>query len=167
MTTNRTDGGFVSRIIEAFLHGNLSVLLILVMLACGAAALTLTPREEEPQIVVPMADIFVRMPGATAEEVEQQVSSKLERLLYQIDGVEYVYSMSRPGGVQGQIIGLSRELRKLGVDVRIVAPCDGPPPDPSIVSVGPTVEWESNGSVAPIAPGRQAARRTAEALRSL
>ena len=77
------------------------------------------------------------------------------------------YSMSRPGGVQGQILGLARELRKLDVDVRIVAPCDGPPPDPSIVSVGPSVEWESNGSIAPIAPGRASARRTAEALRSL
>lgn len=77
------------------------------------------------------------------------------------------YSMSRPGGVQGQILGLMRELRKLGVDVRIVAPCDGPPPDPSVISVGHTVEWESNGSVAPIAPGRATARRTAEALRSL
>ncbi|HVJ98260.1 MAG TPA: glycosyltransferase family 4 protein [Acidimicrobiia bacterium] len=77
------------------------------------------------------------------------------------------YSMSRPGGVQGQILGLARELRKLDVDVRIVAPCDGPPPDPSIVSVGPSVEWESNGSIAPIAPGRAPARRTAEALRSL
>jgi phosphatidylinositol alpha-mannosyltransferase len=77
------------------------------------------------------------------------------------------YSMSRPGGVQGQVLGLSRELRRLDIDVRIVAPCDGPPPDPSIVSVGPTVEWESNGSIAPIAPGRATARRTAEALRSL
>jgi phosphatidyl-myo-inositol alpha-mannosyltransferase len=77
------------------------------------------------------------------------------------------YSLSRPGGVQGQVLGLARELRKLEVDVRIVAPCDGPPPDPSVVSVGPTVEWESNGSIAPIAPGRAAARRTAEALRSL
>ncbi len=77
------------------------------------------------------------------------------------------YSMSRPGGVQGQVLGLARELRKLDVDVRIVAPCDGPPPDPSIISVGPTVEWESNGSVAPIAPGRAAASRTAEALRSM
>ena len=46
-------------------------------------------------------------------------------------------------------------------------PCDGPPPDPTIVSVGPTVEWESNGSIAPIAPGRATARRTAEALRTL
>ncbi|HET9729845.1 MAG TPA: glycosyltransferase family 4 protein [Acidimicrobiia bacterium] len=77
------------------------------------------------------------------------------------------YSLSRPGGVQGQVLGLARELRKLGVDVRIVAPCDGPPPDPSVISVGPSVEWESNGSIAPIAPGRAVARRTAEALRSI
>ena len=77
------------------------------------------------------------------------------------------YSMSRPGGVQGQVLGLARELRKLDVDVRIVAPCDGPPPDATIVSVGPTVEWESNGSIAPISPGRATARRTAEALRTL
>jgi phosphatidylinositol alpha-mannosyltransferase len=77
------------------------------------------------------------------------------------------YSLSRPGGVQGQVLGLARELRKLGVDVRILAPCDGPPPDPSVISVGPSVEWESNGSIAPIAPGRATARRTAEALRSL
>ncbi|HSQ56316.1 MAG TPA: efflux RND transporter permease subunit, partial [Gemmata sp.] len=96
MTAPRNEHTFVSRVVEAFLHGNLSVLLILVMLACGVAALLLTPREEEPQIVVPVADIFIRMPGATAEEMEQQVSSKLERLLAQIDGVEYTYSMSRP-----------------------------------------------------------------------
>jgi len=75
--------------------------------------------------------------------------------------------LSRPGGVQGQVLGLARELRKLDVDVRIVAPCDGPPPDSTILSVGPTVEWESNGSVAPISPGRATARRTAEALRTL
>ena len=56
-----------------------------------------TPREEEPQIVVPLADVYVRVPGASAEEVEKQVATQLERLLYQIDGVEYVYSMSRPG----------------------------------------------------------------------
>ncbi|MDZ4824972.1 MAG: glycosyltransferase family 4 protein [Actinomycetota bacterium] len=77
------------------------------------------------------------------------------------------YSMSRPGGVQGQILGLARELRRRGIDVRILAPCDGPPPEPGVVSVGPTVEWDSNGSVAPIAPGRAVARRTAEAIRSI
>jgi phosphatidylinositol alpha-mannosyltransferase len=77
------------------------------------------------------------------------------------------YSLSRPGGVQGQVLGLARELRKLDVDVRVVGPCDGPPPDPMVIDVGPTVEWESNGSIAPIAPGRAPARRTTEALRSL
>ena len=72
-----------------------------------------------------------------------------------------------PGGVQGQVLGLARELRQLDIDVRIVASCDGPPPDATIVSVGPTVEWESNGSIAPISPGRATARRTAEVLRTL
>ncbi len=84
------------RIVEVFLHGNLSVLLILISLLVGAAALTITPREEEPQIVVPLADVFVRVPGASAGEVERQVATRLEKLLFQIDGVEYVYSMSRP-----------------------------------------------------------------------
>jgi phosphatidylinositol alpha-mannosyltransferase len=76
------------------------------------------------------------------------------------------YSLSRPGGVQGQVLGLARELRKLDVDVRVIGPCDGPPPDPGVIDVGPSVEWESNGSIAPIAPGRATARRTTEALRS-
>ena len=77
------------------------------------------------------------------------------------------YSLSRPGGVQGQVLGLARELRRHGVDVRVLGPCDGPPPEPGVTCVGPTVEWDSNGSVAPIAPGRQTARRTAEALRTI
>ena len=84
-------------ILQAFLKGNLSILLIIISLLAGAAALLITPREEEPQIVVPLADVMVMMPGSSAEEVEQLVSSRLEKLLYQIDGVEYVYSMSRPG----------------------------------------------------------------------
>ena len=62
----------------------------------GAASLLLTPREEEPQIVVPIADVYVQVPGASAAEVEKQVATRLEKLLWQIDGVEYVYSMSRP-----------------------------------------------------------------------
>ncbi len=89
--------GVLSRIVDVFLRGNLSILLILVALVAGAVALLITPREEEPQIVVPLADLLVQVPGASAEEVEKQVASQLERLLFQIDGVEYVYSMSRPG----------------------------------------------------------------------
>jgi len=131
MTSPRTDHSFVSRIVEAFLHGNLSVLLILLMLACGAAALLLTPREEEPQIVVPLADVFIRMPGATAEEVEQQVSSKLERLLAQIDGVEYVYSMSRPGEAIVTVrffVGENREASLVKLHNKIMMNSDVVPP---------------------------------------
>ncbi len=92
-----TDSNSVlERIINQFLEGNLAILLIIISLVAGAMALTLTPREEEPQIVVPVADVLISYPGGSAEEVEQLVSSRLERLLYQIDGVEYVYSMSRP-----------------------------------------------------------------------
>jgi len=87
----------MSGVIDAFLTGNLAVLLIIISLAAGMAALLITPREEEPQIVVPVADVIVSFPGASAEEVEKLVASRLERMLYQIDGVEYVYSMSRPG----------------------------------------------------------------------
>lgn len=85
------------RIVRAFLGSNLSLILILLSLTLGAVALTVTPREEEPQIVVPVADIFVAFPGHSAREVEQLVSSRLEKYLFQIDGVEYVYSRSLPG----------------------------------------------------------------------
>ncbi len=88
---------FLTGIVEGFLRGNLPVLIIMGSLIAGFMALKITPREEEPQIVVPMADVMVSYPGGSAHDVEQLVSSRLERLLYQIDGVEYVYSMSRPG----------------------------------------------------------------------
>ena len=131
MSTSDSDGGFVSRVIEAFLQGNLSVLIILVMLGCGAAALALTPREEEPQIVVPLADVFVSMPGASAEEVEQQVSARLERLLYQVDGVEYVYSMSRPGQAIVTVrfyVGEHRENSLVKLHNKITMSVDQVPP---------------------------------------
>src|SRR3977135_2780175 len=86
---------FTNKIVKIFLDSNLSLILILLATILGFAALRLTPREEDPQIVVPLADIYVNFPGRTAHEVEQLVATPLERILYQIDGVEYVYSMSR------------------------------------------------------------------------
>ena len=88
---------FMGRVVDNFLRGNLAVLLMIISLVAGTVALLVTPREEDPQIVVPLADVMVSYPGGSAEEVERLVASRLERLLYQIDGVEYVYSMSRPG----------------------------------------------------------------------
>ncbi|MUM76552.1 AcrB/AcrD/AcrF family protein [Pseudodesulfovibrio sp. F-1] len=87
--------GLIGSIVGYFLTSRMSVILALAALALGAAAIVVTPREEEPQIVVPMADVVVRVPGASAEEVEKLVTTPLERLLWQIDGVEYVYSISR------------------------------------------------------------------------
>jgi multidrug efflux pump subunit AcrB len=87
--------GLIPRIVDQFLTSKLSILLILLSLCLGAAAILATPREEEPQIVVPLADVYVQAPGASSEEVEKLVATPLERLLWQIDGVEYVYSVSR------------------------------------------------------------------------
>jgi multidrug efflux pump subunit AcrB len=88
---------FTSKIVKMFLDSNLSLILIILAAVVGLAALGLTPREEDPQIVVPLADVYVNFPGHSAAEVEQLAATPLERILYQIDGVEYVYSMSREG----------------------------------------------------------------------
>ena len=80
-----------------FINSKLTPLFILFSLLLGGFAILRTPREEEPQIVVPMLDVFVAMPGASAAEVEQRASIPMERLLREVPGVEYVYSISRPG----------------------------------------------------------------------
>jgi multidrug efflux pump subunit AcrB len=93
-----------SRIVKVFLTSRLSILFVIASLLSGALALLVTPREEEPQIVVPVADILVNAPGATAEEVEKLVAKPLESLLWEIDGVEYVYTFSRPGSGHRSIL---------------------------------------------------------------
>ncbi len=85
------------RIVRLFTTSQLSLLFLIISLLAGAAALILTPREEDPQIVVPVMDVFVDYPGASSKEVEMLVTTPLEALLSQIAGVEYVYSASMPG----------------------------------------------------------------------
>jgi len=89
--------GFTARIVNLFLGSNLSMLLLLASLGAGAVALLVTPREEDPQISVPLADIIVQMPGASAAEVENLVTINLEKRLWEMEGVEHIYSISRPG----------------------------------------------------------------------
>lgn len=74
------------------------------------------------------------------------------------------YSVSVPGGVQAQVLGLARELRRIGHEVRVLAPCDGPPPEPFVTSLGKSLPTAANGSVAPLAPDPSAALRTIRAL---
>ena len=74
------------------------------------------------------------------------------------------YSVSVPGGVQAQVLGLARELRRVGHEVRVLAPCDGPPPEPFVTPLGNSLPTAANGSVAPLAPDPSAALRTIRAL---
>jgi multidrug efflux pump subunit AcrB len=86
------------RLAQAFITSKLTPLILIAAIAMGVAAVLLLPREEEPQIIVPMIDIFVAMPGASAAEVENRITRPMERLLWQIPGVEYIYSTAQPGG---------------------------------------------------------------------
>lgn len=95
MSAEPVKRGFTAEIVRLFITSKLSLLLLIASLLAGLAALVLTPREEEPQIVVPVADVLVRMPGASAEEVEKLAATPLEAKLREVDGVEYVYSASR------------------------------------------------------------------------
>ncbi|MCG6927389.1 MAG: efflux RND transporter permease subunit [Acidobacteria bacterium] len=89
--------GFAGRIAQAFLDSKLTPLIIVASLGLGALALLVTPREEEPQIRVPMVDVMVAWPGAEPVEVESRIVAPIERILWGVPGVEHIYSMSRPG----------------------------------------------------------------------
>lgn len=116
--------GIAGNIAKAFITSKLSFLMIIASLIIGAFSISLTPSEEEPQISVPMADIFVRYPGANPKEVESRVVKPLEKLISNIHGVEYVYSTSMPGmamlivryyvgeDIERSIIKLYNEIQK-------------------------------------------------------
>ena len=89
--------GLAGRISNAFINSKLTPLAIAAALLLGAFSIWQTPREEEPQIKVPMLDVMVRMPGASPAEVEQRATIPMEKLLREVPGVEYVYSISSPG----------------------------------------------------------------------
>ncbi|WP_439131931.1 efflux RND transporter permease subunit [Polaribacter sp.] len=86
--------GLAGKIAKGFIGSKLTVLLMIVFMIIGVYSSFLIPREEEPQIDVPMADIFVGYPGASPKEVETRVVKPLEKLISNIKGVEYVYSTS-------------------------------------------------------------------------
>jgi multidrug efflux pump subunit AcrB len=88
--------GIAGTIAQTFISSRLTPLIVIASLLLGVGAILLLPREEEPQIVVPMVDVFVQMPGATPKEIEQRVTSPMEKLIWEIPGVEYVYSTSSP-----------------------------------------------------------------------
>ncbi|HEX6670294.1 MAG TPA: efflux RND transporter permease subunit [Gemmatimonadales bacterium] len=90
--------GVSGRVARTFLNSRLTPLLTAAALVAGVGAVLTTPREEEPQISVPMVDVFSALPGATPEEVERRVTEPLERRLWEISGVEHLYSQSTHSG---------------------------------------------------------------------
>ncbi|MGB7623410.1 MAG: efflux RND transporter permease subunit, partial [Terriglobia bacterium] len=89
--------GFAGKIAGAFIDSKLTPLIIAASILLGLGAVILLPREEEPQIIVPMIDVMVQMPGASAKEVEERITKPMEKLIREVPGVEYIYSTSSPG----------------------------------------------------------------------
>lgn len=89
--------GVAGRLATAFIDSKLTLLVIFASILLGIGSVQMLPREEEPQIVVPIIDVFVEMPGASPREVEERVTRPMEKLIWEIPGVEYVYSTASPG----------------------------------------------------------------------
>jgi multidrug efflux pump subunit AcrB len=123
--------GMAGRIGQSFLDSKLTPLIVVASLLLGLFAIIVTPSEEEPQIKVPMIDVMVDFPGATAEEVEHRVITPLEKLLYEIENVEYIYSISNPSGgliVVRFLVGTDPDQAAVRVHTKIQSAIDSMPP---------------------------------------
>ncbi|MDV5168424.1 efflux RND transporter permease subunit [Photobacterium rosenbergii] len=135
MTANVKPG-----LVATFLNSFFPPILIFLALAIGTAALFLTPREEDPQIIVPMADVLIQAPGLSPQQVENQVTQPLEKLLTQIDGVEDVYSTSMKGAAQVIVrfyVGEQREEALIKLYNKIYSNLDLVPPSVTQWAVKP------------------------------
>ena len=132
--------GIAGRIASAFIDSRLTPLIVLASIFLGVGAVALLPREEEPQIIVPMVDIFVQMPGASAREVEERVTNPMERLLWEIPGVEYIYSTSSPGQSMAIVrfkVGEDEEKSIVRLNQKMFANFDLIPPGASTPLIKP------------------------------
>ena len=135
MTSQRKFGP-AGRIANAWIDSKLTPLVIAGSLLLGFFAVLKLPREEEPQIIVPMVDVSVAMPGASAREVEERVTKPMEKLLWEIPGVEYIYSTSSPGNslaIVRFLVGQDEEKsivrlnQKLAANMDLIPPGAAPP----------------------------------------
>src|SRR6187399_134684 len=128
------------RLAAAFVSSKLTPLLVMASIFTGVLAVVKLPREEEPQIIVPMIDIFVEMPGASAREVEERVTKPMEKLLWEVPGVEYIYSTSSPGyslAVVRFYVGQNEEASIVRLNQKMSANFDLIPPGASLPIVKP------------------------------
>jgi multidrug efflux pump subunit AcrB len=158
--------GAAGRLAAAFIHSKLTPLVIAASMALGVLAVVALPREEEPQIIVPMVDVFVEMPGATPADVEQRVTRPMEQLLWEVPGVEYVYSTSSAGQsivVVRFRVGEAEEGALVRLNQKLAANADRIPPG----VVGPIVKPRSIDDVPILAVTMWSARYGDDQLRAL
>ena len=110
--------GFAGKIAKVFIESKLTILLMVMFMVIGVYSSYLIPREEEPQIDVTFANVFIAYPGASAREVERLISTPAEQVLSEIKGVDDIYSVSRPGMSVLTVafeVGLKRETAILNL----------------------------------------------------
>ena len=132
--------GPAGRFAQAWISSKLTPLLIATALLLGGFAVWKLPREEEPQIIVPMIDVFVQMPGASAREVEERVTKPMEKLLWEVPGVEYIYSTTSPGSSMAIVrfyVGQDEEKSIVRLNQKLMANFDLIPPGASQPLVKP------------------------------
>lgn len=132
--------GFAGKVARAFIASKLTPLIVVTSILLGLGAVVMLPREEEPQIVVPMIDVFVAMPGASAKEVEERVTKPMEKLLWEVPGVEYIYSTSSPGQAMTVVrffVGQNEEDAIVRLNQKMLANFDQIPPGASQPLVKP------------------------------
>ena len=136
----KTGLGLAGGLARAFINSKLTPLIIAAAVLLGVGAVFLLPREEEPQIIVPMIDVFVQMPGASAREVEERVTKPMEKLLWEVPGVEYIYSTSSPGSSMAVVrfyVGQNEEAAIVRLNQKMFANFDLIPPGASPPLVKP------------------------------
>ena len=132
--------GLAGNFASVWIGSKLTPLVIAGSMLLGAFAVWKLPREEEPQIIVPMVDVFVQMPGASAREVEERVTKPMEKLLWEIPGVEYIYSTSSPGmstAIVRFLVGQDEEKSIVRLNQKLNANLDLIPPGASLPLVKP------------------------------
>ncbi len=135
-------GGIAGRLAGAFIESKLTPLVIGASILIGLGAVMLLPREEEPQIVVPMVDVFVEMPGSSPKEIEQRVTAPMEKLLWEIPGVEYIYSTSSAGASMVVVrfkVGQNEEAALVRLNEKLHANADRIPAN----AAGPLIKARS------------------------
>jgi multidrug efflux pump subunit AcrB len=132
--------GLAGRVARAFIASKLTPLMIAAAVLLGVGAVLLLPREEEPQIIVPMIDVFAELPGASAKEVEERITRPMEKLLWEVPGVEYIYSTSSPGRSMAVVrffVGQNEEAAIVRLNQKMYANADLIPPGASPPLVKP------------------------------